>query len=192
MTKTIYQLKISLKHFKPTIWRRILVPSNTLLIDFHKIIQTTMGWSNCHLHQFVKNRELYSIPYDGFDDIDVIDYKKKKIRISDLLQNEKDRILYEYDFGDGWEHDIVLEKILPSDTKIKYPVCVKGKMNCPPEDCGGVWGYADMLEIIKQPNHEEYEDIIIWLGKDFDPEYFDIDETNEMLREKDYGCYDYF
>lgn len=186
MTDKIFQIQIALKGFKPKIWRRILVPSDLLLSDFHKIIQTTMGWTNSHLHQFIKNRTFYSIKHaddDMWDDNNV-DYRKKKVRISDLIKAEKDKIIYEYDFGDGWEHDIILEKILPFDNKIKYPICLAGKMNCPPEDCGGIWGYYDMLEILKQPDHEEYENLIEWLGDKFDPEYFNKDKVNDLLTKK--------
>jgi len=123
---------------------------------------------------------------DLWDEMDNVDYKE--IKISDLLKKEKDKIVYEYDFGDGWEHDIILEKILTPDNDTKHPICLTGKMNCPPEDCGGIWGYSDMLEILKDPDHEEYESYIEWLGEEFDPTYFDKDEVNELLREKDYGC----
>ncbi len=191
MTKKVYQIQIALKGFKPKIWRRLLIPSDLLLPDFHKIIQTSMGWTNSHLHQFIKNKTFYTerMPDDDlWNEMNNVDYKKMKI--SDLLKKEKEKIIYEYDFGDGWEHNIILEKILPLDDKITYPVCLKGKMNCPPEDCGGVWGYSEMLEILKQPDHEEYESYIEWLGGEFDPEYFDKDEVNELLREKDYGCFE--
>ena len=191
MTDKIFQIQIALKGFKPKIWRRILIPSDLLLSDFHKIIQTTMGWTNSHLHQFIKNRTFYSVKYaddDMWDEMDNVDYKKKKIRISDLIKVDKDKIIYEYDFGDGWEHDIILEKVLPVDNKIKYPICLIGKMNCPPEDCGGIWGYTDMLKILRQPDHEEYESFIEWLGDEFDPDYFNKDEVNDLLKEKDYGC----
>lgn len=190
MTKKIYQVQIALKGFKPKIWRRLLIPSDLLLSDFHKIIQTSMGWTNSHLHQFIKNRTFYTermLDDDYWDEMDNIDYKF--IRISDLLKKEKGRITYEYDFGDGWEHNIILEKILPVDSNVNYPVCVKGKMNCPPEDCGGVWGYANMLEILEQPKHEEYESFIEWLGDEFDPEYFEMEEINEMLSEDNYGLF---
>ncbi len=191
MSKKIYQIQIALKGFKPKIWRRLLTQSDLLLSDFHKIIQIAMGWTNSHLHQFIKNRTYYSMRMqddDLWDDGDNVDYKKMKI--SDLLKNEKEKILYEYDFGDGWEHDIILEKILPCDDKIIYPICLDGKMNCPPEDCGGVWGYSDMLEILRQPDHDEYESYIEWLGEEFDPEYFDKDEINQLLRGKNYGCFE--
>jgi hypothetical protein len=193
MEKKIYQIQIALKRYSPKIWRRILIPSDVLLRDFHKIIQTTMGWMNEHLHQFIKNDTFYTVrmPDDDFwNEMKNIDYKK--MRISDLLKYEKEKITYEYDFGDGWEHDIILEKILPYDEKVKFPVCIKGSMNCPPEDCGGVWGYANMLEVLKHPEQEEYEELMDWLGDEFDPEYFDMDVINKLLSSKDYGCPDFF
>lgn len=194
MTDKIFQVQIALKGSKPKIWRRILIPSDLLLSDMHRIIQSTMGWTNSHLHHFIKDGAFYMVKHiDDFtwDEMNNIDYKKKKIRISDLLKAEKDKIIYEYDFGDGWEHDIILEKVLPFDNKAKYPVCVTGKMSCPPEDCGGIWGYSDMLEILKQPDHEEYESFIDWLGDDFDPEYFDKDEVNDLLKKKQFGCIEF-
>jgi len=189
MPKNIYQIQISLKGFEPRIWRRILIQSDLLLSDFHKIIQTSMGWTNSHLHQFIKNQTNYTLRMpddDTWYELNNVDYKEMKI--SDLLKKEKEIIIYEYDFGDSWEHDILLEKILPFDEKMKYPVCISGKMNCPPEDCGGVWGYSDMLEILKQPDNEEYDSYIEWLGGEFDPEYFDKDDVNDLLGEQDYGC----
>ena len=189
MTNKIYQIQIALQGFKPKIWRRILIPSDLLLSDFHKIIQSTMGWTNSHLHQFIKNQTFYTkrLPDDDlWNEMDNVDYEE--LKISDLLTSEKEIIIYEYDFGDGWEHDIILEKVLPVDVKIKYPICLTGKMNCPPEDCGGVWGYSDMLEVLKQSDHEEYDSYIEWLGGKFDPMDFDKVEVNELLREKDYGC----
>ena len=194
MKTKIYQIQIALKEVKPKVWRRVLIPSDLLLSDFHKIIQTTMGWSNFHLHQFIFNDIFYSVKHpddDFWDDTDTVDYSKKKLRVSSFLKKEKDKILYEYDFGDGWEHDIILEKILPVDSNIKYPVCLTGKMNCPPEDCGGAYGYANLREILKQPDHEEYNDSLEWLGREFDPTFFDKNEVNECLMDEEYGCPDY-
>jgi len=167
-----------------------LIPADTLLSDLHKIIQTSMGWTNSHLHQFIKDRTYYTVKVkddDTWDEMDNVDYKRMKI--SDLLKTEKQKIKYEYDFGDGWEHDVILEKILVRDEKIKYPICIAGKMSCPPEDCGGSWGYADMLEILKNPAHPEYKEFVDWLDEDFDPEYFDKEEVNESLMEKNFGCF---
>lgn len=183
MAIKIYQIQIVLRGSKPKIWRRLLVSSDLLLSDFHKTIQTAMGWTNSHLHQFIKNRTFYTVRMpddDSWGEMDNVDYEKFKI--CDLLKKEKEKIVYEYDFGDSWEHDVIVEKILPVDDKLKYPICLAGKMACPPEDCGGVWGYADMLAVLKEPDHEEYENYMDWLGEDFDPEYFDKEEVNELLR----------
>ncbi len=193
MIKKTYQIQIALRGSKPKIWRRILVPSDLLLSDFHKIIQTTMGWTNSHLHQFIKNQTFYTrrmADDDFWEEMDNVDYSKTKI--SDLLKKEKDRIIYEYDFGDSWEHNIILEKIEENGMNEIIPTCLTGKNNCPPEDCGGIWGYSDMLEILKHPDHEEYEEYVEWLGKEFDPKYFDKNEINEMLKTKDFGCFELF
>jgi hypothetical protein len=142
-----------------------------------------MGWENSHLHQFIKDRTFYTERIPGDDtwgEMNNVDYKK--IKISDVLKKEKEKIIYEYDFGDGWVHDILLEKILPGNEKMIFLICLEGKMACPPEDCGGVWGYSDMLEILKQPKHEEYDNIIEWLGEEFDPEHFDKEEVNNILK----------
>lgn len=187
MTKKIYQIQIALKGFKPKIWRRLLVSSDILLPEFHKIIQVAMGWTNSHLHQFIKKNVYYGeLSEDDWDDFPIKDYSK--IKLSFLLKKENDKFKYEYDFGDGWEHDIILEKILPLNDNFKNPICLAGKMNCPPEDCGGVWGYSAMLKILKQPNHKEYGSYIEWLGGKFNPEHFNMDKVNKMLNTKDYGC----
>ncbi len=189
----IYQIQIALRRFKPKIWRRILVTENLSLSDFHKIIQTSMGWTNSHLHHFIKDRTYYSPKMaedDFWDDGYNVDYKK--MIISDIMKSVKEKVIYEYDFGDSWEHDIILENILPFDSKLKYPLCTKGKMSCPPEDCGGIWGYADMLEVLKNPKHKEYKELKEWIGEDYDPEYFDINEVNELLGEKNFGCEVFF
>jgi hypothetical protein len=189
----IYQIKISLKNIQPKVWRRILVKSNTPLLDFHYIIQTTMGWTNSHLHRFRKNKMYFSIPLEDedFDEFDRgEDYLKAKLKISDLLITEKDKIIYDYDFGDDWSHEIILEKVLNIDINTIYPKCIKGQMCCPPEDCGGDWGYENILQIIQNKKHSEYKDTIEWLGGGFDPEYFDLEEINEGLQEENYGCFD--
>lgn len=187
MQNFIYQIKISLKGSKPKIWRRVLIFPNVLLSDFHIIIQKVMGWENYHLHQFIHQKKYYCDEdhddFWGFGDTN-INYKKKKIKVFDLLKTEKDKMIYEYDFGDSWEHDIVLEKILLVEDTINYPICIAGKMNCPPEDCGGIWGYVDMLEALKNPESKEHEGFVEWIGADFDPKYFNIDEINQLLRFK--------
>ena len=181
MAQNIYQIQISLNGSTPKIWRRIQLKSDTLLPDLHDIIQITMGWRNSHLHQFIKNKEFYGDPSLD-EDFDTVDYRK--IKLSAMLKKDKDSMKYEYDFGDGWIHTILLEKILPVDPNTMYPICLVRKMHCPPEDCGGVWGYSDLLKIIKDPKHEEYEDYIEWLWDDFDPKEFDLEEVHTILM----GC----
>ena len=104
------------------------------------------------------------------------------MHVSYLLTTEKDKIEYEYDFGDGWVHEIKLEKILPADNTMKSPVCTDGALACPPEDCGGIWGYAQMLEALKDPHHEQHEETLEWIGEEFDPELFDIETVNKLLK----------
>ena len=178
--RNIYQIKISLIGAKPPIWRTVLVPSNLKLAAFHEVIQVAMGWTNSHLHQFIANNVFYGIPDDDFE-LEMED--ESKYKLSQLLKKEKESLIYEYDFGDSWEHKILLEKILPYDTKTALPVCIKGKRACPPEDCGGIWGYEELLETISNPKHPDHEDMLEWLGGEFDPEEFDLEEINEDLAE---------
>lgn len=175
----IYQLKISLRDFKPTIYRKVLVQSTTLLPEMHAIIQVLMGWNNSHLHHFSKNR-LFSFPTydDAFYEPD-FDYYSTKI--SDLLEKPNQRCRYEYDFGDSWDHEIVLEKILEPDENLAYPVCVKGKMNGPVEDCGGVYGYENLIEIQSNPRHKEFKGVTEWVGGIWAFEHFDLNEINTQL-----------
>ena len=179
--RSIFQLKVSLQGAKPPIWRRLLVPSYIKLDAFHMAIQISMGWTDSHLHQFItKDREFYGVKEDDFD-LEVVD--ESKFRLSHLLKTEKDGLIYEYDFGDSWTHKIILEKILPFDTDKKLPYCVTGKRACPPEDCGGIWGYADLLDILENPEHEEYEEMLEWLEGGFDPAHFSRSEINKLLLE---------
>ena len=134
MTGKIYQVKITLKRSKPAIWRTLLIPAEMRLGDLHRTIQIAFGWENSHLHQFIKDRKFYTVrfPNDDFwDDLDNVDYKKDKTCIFDLLNALKESIIYEYDFGDSWEHEIVLEKILPVDPQQTYPICLDGRAKRP-------------------------------------------------------------
>ncbi len=179
MAKNIYQIQIALEGFKPKIWRRILIPSDTLLSDFHYVIQIIMGWHNSHLHQFIVDGKNYTEKMDDddmWDELGNIDYEG--VRLDEVLKSENGLIQYEYDFGDDWMHEILLEKILPFDTAVHLPTCLEGSMNCPVEDSGGVQGYAQYLKIRQNPDHEEYESVMEWLGDDFDPDYFNVEEKN--------------
>jgi hypothetical protein len=186
MSKTesaIYQVKITLRDSKPPIWRRLLISSETTLAQLHDIIQTAMGWYDSHLHMFTIHNERYSMPYDP-DHLSELDARDSgRVKLSKLVMAEGEKFTYEYDFGDGWEHTIVIEKILPPDPKQQLPMCVKGKRACPPEDVGGVWGYDNFLEAINNPKHPEHKMYKEWIGGKFDPEAFDLDGVNQVLRQ---------
>ncbi len=180
--RKIYQLKITLVGSKPPIWRRILVTDDITLDKFHLILQIAMGWTNSHLHQFISNGQFYGIKDDDFGfDMDI--KNEEDYKLNHLLKSEKDILIYEYDFGDGWEHKVLLEKITPFNIDNKLPSCIKGKRACPPEDCGGIWGYAGLIETLNSPDDPEYESMVEWLGGKFDPEAFNIKETNKILSE---------
>jgi len=175
----IYQIKVTLKGIRPPIWRRFLTFSSVKLPEFHNILQVIMGWEDNHLHAFVSDSVIYKIPDPSMG----FDYGKDEtqVRLTSLLKREGDKLLYEYDFGDGWEHDVVLEKILPFTAGQPLPFCVKGKRACPPEDCGGIWGYRDLLLIMQDPEHEEHQNLSEWLPENFDPEYFSTDDINHIF-----------
>jgi Plasmid pRiA4b ORF-3-like protein len=183
-TAPIYQIKITLKRAKPPIWRRVLVSSEITLAKLHLVIQRAMGWYNCHLHMFVIGREQYSTPspYDADHLAELGAKSTQGVKLSKLNLSEGDKFLYEYDFGDSWDHTILLEKILPFGSQQETPICIKGKRACPPEDVGGMWGYEDFLEAINDPTHPEHADYIEWVGGDFDPEAFDLEMVNMNLK----------
>lgn len=174
----IYQLKISLRNSKPPIWRRILVPGKFSLYKLHEVIQIAMGWTDSHLHQFIINGEYYGIPSPEDFEPMINERRHTLYEIAGLTR----KFVYEYDFGDSWEHEIVIEKSLPPEAGADYPVCIKGKRACPPEDVGGVWGYDNFLQALKDPKHDEHDMYIEWIGDDFDPEEFDLDSINDVLR----------
>jgi hypothetical protein len=174
----LLQFKITLNGIRPPIWRRFLVPEGLSLSRLHDVIQDVMGWTDSHLHGFHRNGERFGIPDPDFDEERVVD--ESTVTVKDLGLSLKDRLEYEYDFGDGWEHVLTVEKVLEAREQ-KTPVCLKGARSCPPEDCGGVWGYENLLEILKDPEHEEYEEWKTWLPEDFDPEHFDLADVNRAL-----------
>jgi len=182
--QTVYQLKITLKNIRPPIWRRVQVLSSTTLQKLHLIVQEVMGWDNYHMHQFSIVGIDYGEPQPEYD-FNV--HSEKTVKLSQVVNGEKFKFSYTYDFGDDWEHEILVEKELPYSPDTKYPICITGKRACPPEDCGGPWGYADLLSIIADPSHPQYEEMTEWLGermcKSFNPNAFDIDEVNQMLQE---------
>jgi len=177
--KRIYQLKATLKHIRPAIWRRVQVAGDVRLDRLHMILQYAFGWTNSHLHHFEIGRVRY-----GMMDADEFDEELQdeiEVKLSQVAA-EKTRIRYEYAFGDGWEHEIVVEKVIPAEPTAKYPRCLDGKRACPPEDCGGPGGYENLLEAIADPKHEEHASLVEWLGGPFDPERFDVAEADRLVR----------
>ncbi len=177
----VYQFKINLKGIKPPIWRRIQVPETYTFWDLHVAIQDAMGWEDYHLHEFnftlplTKIKVCIGIPME--DDLEETMLPGWEIKISDFFSLQNPTGDYCYDFGDGWQHSVTLEKILPREAGVIYPRCIDGKRACPPEDCGGIGGYAEFLEAIKDPTHELHEDMLDWIGGEFDPEDFDASEV---------------
>ena len=180
----MYQLTITLIGSKPPIRRTVLVDPGTTLGQLHKVLQIVMGWTDSHLHQFVSGPEIFGVPDDeegGLFGFQVKD--ENKHRLSEILRREKDVLIYEYDFGDDWSHEVVLEKIFPLDSSINLPKCIKGKRACPPEDCGGIWGYQERMQILGDSSHPEHQETIELFGGNIDPEFFDPGEVNDALAE---------
>lgn len=181
----ILRFKVMLMNSQPPIWRRIEVPDGTL-DDLHEHIQNAMGWTNSHLHQFVIDGHWYGDPElldDGFDESVIVD--STQTRLSTLFRKARrgKRFRYEYDFGDGWGHELTFEGCIAPQPGTQYPRCVAGARACPPEDVGGTWGYADVLEAFRDPKHEEHENMVEWIGRRFDPEKFSaVAATKDMRR----------
>ena len=191
--KKVFQFKIQLKYVKPPIWRRILVPENYTFWDLHVAVQDSMGWVDCHLHEFnIQNpftgkEDRIGMPDDDYPDAEMI--SEKECTIKTYFNQENVSAVYVYDFGDDWEHEIIFEKILQRDSGIKYPVCTAGKRACPPEDCGGPFGYMAMLDALNNPDHENHDSMVEWIGDEFDSETFNpksvyFDDPNERWKER--------
>lgn len=182
----IYQIKVTLKGAKPPIWRRIQVRSGATLGELHEVIQAAMGWANSHLHHFIvgKTPNLRFIGAPGpYEDDDMLDEENEgQVVISQVLSTTKTKIVYEYDFGDSWEHEVVLEESMDAEAGADYPRCIAGENACPPEDVGGVWGYVNFLQVINNPEHNQREEFLEWVGGTFDSEEFDLDAVNKLLR----------
>lgn len=179
-TGEAYQLKVALHGVsKPPVWRRIVVPAALSLGLLHHIIQAAMGWEGSHLHVFSAGGRNYG---DAHSDLGFAD--ESKAVLAKVLARPGAVMRYDYDFGDEWEHDIVLEKVLPPEPVARLS-CLAGKGACPPEDCGGAWGYANLKEALADPGHEDHESLLEWLGlddaADFDPAWFRLDEVNARL-----------
>lgn len=183
----IYQLKITLRGVsKPPVWRRVLVPSDITLGDLHHTVQYAMGWGDCHLHVFTTDWQEYGSPDDEFEGAD-----DQSVRLDEILTEQGDQLSYTYDFGDDWEHDVVVEQTLIAEPGQAYPRCVAGNGACPPEDCGGRWGYAELKKVLADPAHDEHQDLLDWLGlesgEDFDPKEFSVADADARLALRVHG-----
>jgi Plasmid pRiA4b ORF-3-like protein len=176
--RSIYQIKVTLVHSRPPIWRRLQVESGVTLDRLHDTLQLVMGWTNSHLHGFrfpssQKDARGRLLPIERADE--------KATRLDELLRRRTDWLVYDYDFGDSWEHELLLEEIHPRLPSTRLPIVLAGRGACPPEDVGGLPGYYHFLEAIKDPNHPEHEDMLEWAGKDFDASAFDVQEINRVF-----------
>ena len=182
--KEIIQLKVSLLQSKPNIWRQILVHKDTSFFELHHIIQISMGWANYHMFEFgIEGYRIGEVIEDEINDGYGSDRLLNSIDVTlkDIISKEKEIINYQYDFGDNWQHQIKVEKFLSIDTSLKYPSCVNGEMNCPPEDCGGISSFYYHLEVLKDKKNPDYKEISEWFDKKYDPEKFDKLKVNKQL-----------
>lgn len=180
-----YELKIVLLGCKPPVWRLIQVPGDARLDWLHAALQISIGWTNSHLHQFIVGEDCYSdtrhhqAEFEGDPEI----LEERKFTLQQIAPREQVAFGYEYDFGDSWEHEISVHKILPPDATVGTMArCLDGAGACPPEDCGGVWGYADLLKILKNRKHPEHKSMKEWLGRPFDADAFDVEKSDRWLR----------
>lgn len=179
MINTVHQLKITLRSVRPPVWRRIQVRSDMTLGELARVLEAAIGWMGGHLHVFDVEGTWYGSadPDWGSDDLDENEY-----RLIEVLDTVGGKLRWDYDFGDGWEHDVVVEKITDADPGVEYPLCLAGRRACPPDDCGGPPGYAELLVALADPQHPDHEELLERAPPDFDPASFDIDDANLALR----------
>ena len=177
---TVFQIKVILMGIIPLIWRRIQT-KDCNLVELHDLLQVTMGWEFEHLYRFIiggiKYADLGMASQEDTEDA-------CDTNLSEILpaRNRRPRFHYKYDFGDQWMHQLIVEERFPLEQGVQYPICVAGQRACPPEDCGGPWGYSDFVEVISNPDHRRHEQLLEWVGGEFDPERFDLESVNKKLR----------
>lgn len=182
MRQVLYQIRVTLEHSEPSVWRQVEVLSNTTLDALHDILQVAMGWDNEHLYQFIVEDTYY-----GDSELGTTGARQdaSRVTIGNLFNRAKKRMTYEYDFGDGWEHEVFIEKIrpLPEGEDTFYPRCTAGENTCPPEDIGGIFGYFEYLSALKDKNAPSHQEAVSILGEDYDPSVFELDFVNHQLKE---------
>lgn len=185
MSQTLHHLKISLNGIKPLIAREVIVPSGLQLDRLHTVIQIAMGWTDSHMHEFIVGTMRDGVRY-GMQIDDPFSFgpparNEKTATLEKIAPAKGSRFLYWYDFGDDWYHTVVVRAIIPAASDLPVPYCVKAARACPPEDCGGPWGYANLLGVLADAAHADHEEMLEWLGGGFDPEEVDIEAINAGL-----------
>ncbi len=177
--QSVFRLRVTLGEVVPTVWRRLLVPGSVRLAKLHGMFQAAMGWTDSHLHSFTIGAQLFGMHFDDYPEDEIDEKEVTVLRAID----EHRRFSYEYDFGDSWEHEVVVEELTRTSRGLKYAVCLDGQNACPPEDCGGVGGYTELLEVLADPGHEDHDHFLQWVGGRFDPTWFDLVATNVALQQ---------
>jgi hypothetical protein len=177
--QTVFRLRITIEGVVPTVWRRLLVPGAVRLARLHRIFQAAMGWTDSHLHAFTVGDKCYGMHFDDYPE-DEID--ETEVTVQKAVGGHR-RFSYEYDFGDSWEHSVVVEEVSRISRGLKFAVCIDGQNACPPEDCGGVHGYAELLEVLADPAHPDHDRTVQWMGGSFDATSFDLVSTNVALQQ---------
>jgi len=174
----LYQLRVALKGSEPPIWRRFQLKRETTLFKLHKVLQIVMGWQNYHLHEFRIGNLSFGepAPEEGSDFID-----ERAIKLTQIAPDLPLKFEYIYDFGDGWQHEVIIEKGVDKQAGVRYPVCIEGSRACPPEDVGGIGGYASFLKAIQNRRHPEHKQYLQWIGGRFDAGAFDLEAVNRKL-----------
>jgi len=177
----LHQIKVTLADIRPPIWRRLLLSPEITLGKLHRIVQTAMGWGNCHLHRFLQDGREYS---DLSFELEGVILDERKVTLGAVLTQPGSRLVYEYDFGDLWQHELLCEEIVESDGQTGPAICLDGTRECPPEDSGGPGAYCDLQRILKDPKNRDYDEMREWVGDRFNPEAFNREEINaRLLRE---------
>jgi hypothetical protein len=176
--QSAFRVRLQLADVEPVVWRRLLVPGMVRMAKFSGILLTAMGWTDSHLHIFRVGDKRYGMCFDDYPEEEI---DEKGVTVLQALSQER-RFFYDYDFGDGWEHEVVIEELSWSSIGLKFAVCIDGQNACPPEDVGGSGGYSEFLKTISDPKHEDHASYLEWAGGSFDPAEFDLAGTNAALQ----------
>ena len=176
--QSVFRLRIQLRDVNPVVWRRILVPGSIRMAKLSPILLAAMGWNNSHLHAFLIGDKRIGMCFDDYPEGEI---DEKGVTVLQALREER-RFVFEYDFGDSWEHDVVVEDLTWSYFGLKFAVCLDGENACPPDDVGGTYGYTEFLEAVTDPEHEEHDRMLEWADGPFDPTEFDLANANALMQ----------